>query len=412
MFFNTKVISETKPGYDPRFKTMIEGPPAVKRLCGQCHAFQVNGQCFAGDCVNGEKVRTSQGRDWILMAGWMRKILHCSMTDEEAKVIADYLNLVAPRPKFSAEWNEVASFSGGFNVPSMKTYANALYAGLEGNPSIYRTEDGSNWKSVMTAPGMSDIFSLEEFKGTLYAGTEGREAEIWRSKDGVHWEKTHTFPHEEMPYARDTGVTALGVFKGYLYAGTYHLRVYRTANGIDWEEVGLFRLTESSSSSIKIRFLREFNGYLYAGSTYTGKLYRSFDGTRWNELNTLERQGVKGFMRALVFNDYLYLGTTGEGIIWKTRDGERWKKVFDLEEQTGKTGGMIGSLSVYHEMLYAGATVSFANAGVYRSREGEHWEAAGSFSPFDAEAMAVFQQKLYVATIYPGTPKVFRMIEK
>ncbi|HXN07652.1 MAG TPA: hypothetical protein VN944_11395 [Nitrospiria bacterium] len=412
IFSAVRGFAEPKTGADLRFKTMVEGPATVKQVCGRCHAIKINGQCFAGDCEDESKVRTSGGRDWVLMVGWMRNLFHCAMTDDQGRLIADYFNLVAPKPKFPVAWKEAASFQGGFNVPAMKTFGKALFAGIEGNPVIYRTEDGRGWKEVMKTSGGSDVFTIEEFNGALYAGVEGHQAELWRSKDGVHWKKIHTFPYEEMPYARETGVTALGVFKGFLYAGTYHLRLYRSSNGLDWEEAGSLRSADPSVSSIKVRFLREFKGYLYAGSTYAGKLYRSLDGSVWEELNALEEKGVKGLTRALVFNDQLYVGTRVNGTIWRSAEGQQWEKIFDLEKQTGKTGGMIGSMAVYHGMLYAGGTVSFANAGVYRSRDGQAWEPAGSFSPFDAEAMSVFQNQLYVATIYPRAPKVFQMVEK
>lgn len=411
-FSGNDALSESKLEPDTRVKTMIEGPATVNKVCGQCHSVKINGQCFAGGCQDETRIRTSGGRDWLLMARWMREFFHCQMTDDQSHLIAAYLNLVAPKPDFPADWTEVASFHGGFNVPAMKSFGNALFAGLEGNPVIYRTDNGKDWKEVMKSESGSDVFALEEFKGALYAGVEGPEAELWRSIDGVRWEKVHTFPFDARPYSNETGVTALGVFKGYLYAGTYHLRIYRSANGIDWEEVGSFQAIDSSKSSIKVRFLKEFKGKLYAGSTYSGALFQSENGKDWIELLSLEKKGVKGLIRALVFHDQLYVGTRVDGTIWRTGEGQDWEKVFDLEKETSKPGGMIGSMAVYHEMLYADATVSFTNTGVYRSYDGKKWEKAGSFSPFDAEAMSVFRNQLYVATIYPRTPKVFQMIEK
>jgi hypothetical protein len=228
----------------------------------------------------------------------------------------------------------------------------------------------------------------------------------------MKWNKIHTFPFETMPYDRQTGITALGVFKGYLYAGSYHLRLFRSPNGEDWEEVGLLRSDDPSDTSIKVRFLREFNGALYAGSTYSGTLFRSRDGVKWERLNDLEKEGVKGLFRAVVFDHRLYIGTRVNGTIWRSKEGEHWIKSFDLKDVTGEPGGMIGSMTEFNGWLYAGATLSFARAALYRSRDGLKWEAAGSFSPFDAEAMASFQNQLFVATIYPRMPKVFKMIEK
>jgi len=172
-----------------------------------------------------------------------------------------------------------------------------IYAGAGGyNAELYRSKDGLNWQLVKTEPSfqstkvydpevkrMTDnnvmIGELMVFNGQLYAFTWTKEAryrdladhvfdsgvdrttvtsnspgafEVWRSSDGVSWEKV---VGQDDPYGNGMGfylkegpsgmdndeVTSTVVFGENLYLGTQNSSgnssIWRTPNGTEWTKV-------------------------------------------------------------------------------------------------------------------------------------------------------------------------------
>ncbi|HUK55350.1 MAG TPA: hypothetical protein VLY20_01675 [Nitrospiria bacterium] len=367
----------------------------VRRVCGSCHALEVNRLCLAGDC-QGLRVHRTQSRDWVMVLGWMREAFGCRMTDGEFETIGRYLNGLSPLKKpYPHTWKKAGIIPGGWNVVSLTADGDVLYAGVEGNGMIYRTTDGLRWAEVART-GHVTVYGITRFQGALYAGTNNPDPEIWTSPEGVHWNPAAHLPSE------DRGVISMGVFKGFLYAGTGRARIYRSRDGKRWDAAGTLEAGTVAGFPAWVRFLVEFHGRLYAGIE-SGKLYRTEDGVHWTEVAPTVTQsgGVRG---AAVFQNALYVGTTRTGHIWKTGDGILWDDVFDAT--TRRPGKYVGSMAVYQDALYAAV-----NGFIFRTKNGRNWDEVGNLSALSIEAMTPFQGSFYVGTTMPPSAWIFRTEE-
>jgi hypothetical protein len=219
-------------------------------------------------------------------------------------------------------------------------------------------------------------------------------------------------------------ISTLGVFGGYLYAGTYAFRdhgaqLWRTADGLNWTAV----MTNGFGVyyNVGIDHLVEFNGKLYAGvwnSTpnppYTdtgGEIWRSSDGTSWEPVV----QGGFGdryngeVMRLAVFNNQIYAATwsytsTHGAEIWRSSTGNAgdWTRVVSngLGDATNQA---VLTMEVFNGALYAG-TYSWGSspngADVWRFTEGSAWTTVitngfGYTGTYAVSSLAAFGDYLY-----------------
>lgn len=376
-------------------------PPAessletIDRVCGTCHSLMVQDRCLAGDCTP-EKTKVIHSGDWERLTDWMRAF-NCRMTNEEQQTITEYLKTAFPWKPFSVTWTHVATVPMGWNIVSMTAIDDYLYIGVEGAGRIYRSADGLRWDEVLDTGGVA-VYGITFFNGKLFAGADGEDPSIWASGDGKTWEKVAKLPEEER------GVTAMGIFQGDLYLGTRKARVYRSSNGTDWRRT--VELEEHFSGYV--RFLTPFNDHLFAGIEPRGKVFRSSDGTAWE--NVSRQFGAPNGVRGnAVFQGAFYVGTNGPPQVWRTEDGMNWTRVFDPTPEIRH--GYSGSMAVFGDFLYAGIhTHSPVRKDVFRTKNGESWEAVGEISPHTIEAMAPFGEYLYAGTLLPPLAQVYRTI--
>lgn len=367
----------------------------LNRVCSQCHAVKINGQCVAGDCAK-QRTHVTQGRDWERLTDWMQAF-NCHMTNEEQQAITEYLKAQYPGEPYPLAWIHTANAPSGWNIVSLASVGDYLYMGVEGSGRIFRTRDGIRWEEVLDT-GEVAVYGITSFKGKIYAGADEPSPDIWSSVDGKEWTKVASFPTD------DVGVTAMGQFKDTLYAGTRRAGIYRSSDGVQWSR--LSELEKSVDYAGYIRFLVEFKNHLYTGMEPGGKVYRSTDGVSWTDVS---RQfpspvGVRG---VAVFEGSLYVGTNAPAQIWRTEDGVNWKKVFDPTPQIRH--GYVGSMAVFGGYLYAGASSSRLRPNdVYRTKDGIHWEEVGKLGPHTIEAMAVFGDYLYAGALLTPQAWVYR----
>jgi Uncharacterized conserved protein len=233
-------------------------------------------------------------------------------------------------------------------------------------------------------------------------------------------------------------ISTLGVFGGYLYAGTYTFRdhgaqLWRTADGLNWTAV----MTNGFGVyyNVGIDHLVEFNGKLYAGvrnSTpnppYTdtgGEIWRSSDGTTWEPVV----QGGFGdryngeVMHMAVFNNQIYAGTwsytsTHGAEIWRSSTGNSndWQQVVSNGFGDASNAAIMDMVE-FNGALYAGTRFGAAGNGadLWRSTDGLNWtpvitDGFGYTGTYDIAALAAFQNHLYAGTgrydfsakTYPG----------
>lgn len=230
----------------------------------------------------------------------------------------------------------------------------------------------------------------------------------------------------------NTGVVAIEVFKGKLFAATQDFAigmcVWRMEDDQTWTQVteAGFGVPELSTPQDMI----SYDGMLYVASgdwwgRTTGQLWRSPTG----EIGSWEAVTVDGFgqpelgaiNKFAVFNEMLYLGaSTPAGLqIWRSATGApgAWERV--VADGMGDPLAMeISSFAVFKGALYAAIQTDwFHPTRIWRTMDGMNWEVVRDngfgYDQFPPEAFvmdtpgsfAVFQDYLYlgVTTLDFGT---------
>ena len=160
----------------------------------------------------------------------------------------------------AGSWSRVVvnGFGDGANeaIISFETFGGQLYAGAINSVTggqIWRSPDGVSWSQVNAAGfGWSSnwaISALAAFDGNLYASTrEG--GQVWRCQvcDGSDWQR---MVNGGFGNSATTRASALAVAAGalYLVIGNYStgLEVWRTTDGVDWQQVGFAGLGDSNN---------------------------------------------------------------------------------------------------------------------------------------------------------------------
>ena len=252
------------------------------------------------------------------------------------------------------------------------------------------------------------IPAVQEFNGYLYAGTwknveEVISAEVWRSDDGSSWEKVDE--------GTQNSCADMVVFDNYLYCGSWDGVIWRTADGMTWQEIVSDGFGDPNNGIARFAV---YNGMLYAG-TWNGttgtQIWRTSSGTYWEIFgNGLDPNNiVVGAISTEVFDGYLYWGTgnweTGAQL-WRT-DG------ITLTQVSSGTSPAISSLAAYNGNLYAGVWDD-TSTQVWRSANGTDWTHLVTFSDMgsgirEANGLEVYDGMLYVVgTNYDSGLEVWR----
>jgi peptide/nickel transport system substrate-binding protein len=205
---------------------------------------------------------------------------------------------------------------------------------------------------------------------------------------------------------------SLGVFNGYLYAGTsnytdgaYH--IYRSLNGHDWEMV-------NNNFDGGVSGLIAFDNQLFAG-TWNGSIYSSPDGLIW----TQELTGVPPIASFSLFNNTLYAGTysnncPGEGAsIWQTPDGITWTPFVTNGNGDPSACGVISSAE-FDGNLYFGVGDWSGNTGgrIWRTDGTNITEVVGDGfgnpANMDPGGLAVLGEAIYASIDIPNGYQVWR----
>ena len=366
-------------------------PQSMQKICSQCHALEILGQCLTGDCASARVVRVVKPQPWELVLDRM-KSRGANIGESERLEILAYLQTTYPAPIYPLAWKKISNFEqGGWNITSLTEHAGFLYAGFEGNGKILRTADSHNWQEVANT-GRYTVYGITPFKNVLYAGAAEPDPEIWRSATGLHWQASAALPPD------DTGIYSMGVFNNRLYAGTGRSWIYRSSDGNKWKKVAALKGNVHAVFSHWTRFLIPFKGFLYAGIEQ-GSLYRSADGVTWTQAN-LKLADTDGLRGAAIFKGALYVGTTSSGAIWKTVNGQVWDRVFESPYAS----------NLYVSAMAVAGKYLFASVGgyVFRTSDGLAWEAVGHLGPYTLEAMAALRGNINVGASTPPTAIVYQ----
>ena len=263
------------------------------------------------------------------------------------------------------------------------------------------------WTQVVSAgftdPNNASAPFVARFKGYLYLGTIANESgvmysgsskvggDIWRTKDGVNWEQVGTAglgnPHNS--------AFRLVVFREKLYAisdnlNDHGIEIWATSDGTEFTQIekGGFGGDKDSSSSDPFVFQDRL--IVPVSNTRTGaQIWVSEDGEAFRQVvsaglgdpNNTRISGVDPGNPGPIFQGKLYAGVTNPstgGEIWRTADGLEWERVAD--EGLGKSANIDFTPGlVYHDQLYVvSATTSgldrLKGFDIFRTSNGTTWE--------------------------------------
>ncbi len=218
-----------------------------------------------------------------------------------------------------------------------------------------------------------------------------------------------------------TGITALEVFQGHLYAGASNWsiggQVWRLNDYGTWQPVSLpgFGLETLNPANPAIIDMAVFNGQLYACTGWdsaSGQIWRSADGKTWKLAKTFDYDedvpewNITAVTNLAVFKGMLYAGTgsaAANAQVWRSISGNpgSWKQVAPASDAPYFPGNVTG-FAVFNGALYAAVESSYgAPPQVWRSLDGSHWttvigDGFGISGNVSLGGFAEFNNRLYL----------------
>jgi hypothetical protein len=257
-----------------------------------------------------------------------------------------------------------------------------------------------------------EISALEVFKGYLYAGTTNSiaGARIFRSPDGVTW--TPVTPpgfgieHDIAP----PSILDMIVFNGRIYASTGRGdgpgQIWRALDGVNWAPMVISGF--SDPDIVDITALAIYDGMLYAGATHLingAQIWRSYSGdsNTWTKVGPTDpgtdAATVTGFAE---FDGALCAAIESDAPaqIWCSYGGD-WITVMNdgFDDNFTRSAGGLAAFGGY---LYVGAGNEQDGALLWRTNDVINWEQViepgfGDANNQKVEIVFVFQNHLYVS---------------
>jgi hypothetical protein len=196
----------------------------------------------------------------------------------------------------------------------MDTY-HSLYNpeyGLRSNGLEIWSYNGTDWRplvanhsdAIMSAgfgnKNNTELGFLKVFKGYLYAGVKNHleGAQVWRTNSIDNtWEKVAEGGFGNI---NNTAAWSAEEFYGYLYIGTMNwhynketeiggCEMYRSKDGENWTAVvggnsittQGFLMPRQPGMNFYLWSMANYSGYLYAGTSFPGDIWRTSDGVNW-----------------------------------------------------------------------------------------------------------------------------------
>lgn len=327
---------------------------------------------------------------------------------------------------------------------SLEKYGGYLYAGLlnfRSSAKVWRF-DGSIWELVMEGGfdgkslGVTDFIVFGE---TLYAGTIPQfterygsstvsGSEIWRSKDGLEWEKVVDNQFNSDYQYLEAEISRLFTFDGYLYAAVTGwtgdpsgsgLEIWRSKSGDagSWEKVADNGIDDPWNTGIYAAAV--YNEKLYVGTidgrdpveSYSAHVYVTEDGVNWDRLvNMSGEPPLFGISAMNVFKDYLYVAAIAnldkpskKGHVYRCAicDGSDWELVLDGPYLHSRTNRKLALEEYKDHLFYITGNDDFG-LEIWKTFDGIEWERIaregindnGNLRSYWDNANTIFQDKL------------------
>ena len=272
-------------------------------------------------------------------------------------------------------------------IKSTRTKSNTLlHCDIIGNPTNYPKlwkESGVFGTPLIVAEDGTSLLP-DGAKDTFKLSRKANSAplSVLRSKDnGLSWSDV----------SGETAVITLLSTGGNIYAGTTPSgKIFKSDNGTDWKMV-----LDSSETSIK-KIIKHSDGNFYAATTPSGKILKSTDGNTWETvLDSTETAIVTLFSHT---DGYVYAGTNPSGRIYRSNNGVAWETVLDTTETH-----ILSIISHTDGYLYAGTG---ASGKIFRSNNGVDWNEVSDLTETEIFTLVSFGSYLYAGTSASG--KIFR----
>ncbi|MEW5803583.1 MAG: hypothetical protein AB1847_15930 [bacterium] len=372
----------------------------------------------------------------MVSLGWIRyrKGMEESVMKKPVQLCILIILLVLFLSQYSAaeHWEKVVS--NGFGDPandyawSMKPFKGKLYIGtinwLKGGEIwCSPTGEAGDWQRVYSARSrtMAGIRNLyNDNDKALYACTaDTTGAEILRTTDGRRW-STVKRGGENRDNIAFRGITRFGE---YLYAGGGEIKaqLYRSNNGLNWDRVDTRSNFESTkvldpntgemiTNNIMIGELAVFRDQLYAftwtgGVDYRVIIERAF-GYEKIDMPSRSRSQASA--------------SPGAFEVWRSSNGLEWEKVvgkddpygngmgFCLRDPEGLANVGVTSVLTYKGQLYVGTANDHTHCSIWRTSDGTRWTKVVNFFDLGEKAdyyvwrMIEFQDRLFAGVMNMG----------
>ena len=287
---------------------------------------------------------------------------------------------------------------------------------------LWRSSDGTTWALVPQSAGgfgndnNESVWPSPVFNEDLYVHTADNNvtgAEIWRSSNGTDWT---TVTPSGFGSTDNYSINQLEVFNGWLYAGAENsvdgVGLWRSANGDSWEQVNSPGFGDSANNQIWLTF---FNDYFYAGTgknNFTGgQLWRSAsaDSTSSWTTATVDGFGNSDNTRLMaatggILDGYLYINTANSvdgGQLFRSSNGTTW------DESTTPGFGDVANYKVQapfsvNGKLYAG-TNNNNGLQIWVTSDGTSWTTATPDGFGDSNNVGSWIFTAYKGRVYVGT---------
>ena len=237
-------------------------------------------------------------------------------------------------------------------------------SGSASGPQVQVSDDGLSFRQVVSGglgdkhnTGFATVREQPVLDGKLYVGTTNPTAggEIWRTADGLQWERVADSGLER---SSNTSLNPYLVFDGQLYAigisaggldKLKGLEVYRSADGVSWEKVVTDGFGQGKERNVT-GSLAAFKGRLYLTTNTMDprilipghptervaprgfQLWVSDDGAKWTQVG---KDGfgasttLYGVMSVVGGTAYLSAFDYHKGSqLWRSADGQHWELIY------------------------------------------------------------------------------------
>src|SRR5688500_7282917 len=308
-----------------------------------------------------------------------------------------------------------------------------LIAMLPGGPVVYAATEpvrvpaaqaealvrASEWQQ-MNVDGFGDplttgVSALEVFKGQLYAGATNGDVggQVWRwQKDGQWGQVSETGFGSG---SANAALIDLIVFQGQLYAGmgwnAAPGQVWRSGDGTNWQPVTTDGFGDGDN--IAITNFAIFKGMLYAGTgTAGGSAHIDRSMNVISDNCTQEGLGEPGLVGNVtgfaVYNGALYAAIEPSDAssspiqVWRSTNGSDWVAV-TLDGFGDALNVSTGGFAQFRGYLYLGTRNETTGGQIWRTQDGLNWELAVGDGSGDASNIKVESLLVHKGHLYAAT---------